>query len=69
MSVGGRLLSPIGFIEIGATARAATNVNSEPGSAVGVSAMHLFFGLILQQCVVSVSTISLVFVVGKRITR
>lgn len=69
MNVDGRWLKRIDSIETGATARAATSVNSDLGSAIGVDAVHLLSGQTLPQCVVNVSTISLVLVVGRRTTR
>lgn len=69
MNVDGRWLKRIDSIEIGATARAATSVNSDTGSAPVVGAARLFCGLMPLQCAASVSMTSLVLVVGRRPTR
>ena len=69
MNVGGRWLKHIVSIEIGATARAATSVNSDPGSALVVGSARLFCGLMPLQCAASVSMTGLVLVVRRRTTQ
>jgi hypothetical protein len=69
MNVDGGWLKRIASIEIDATAPAATSVNLDPESAIGVATMRLFFGQTLPQCVVNVSTVSHVLVVGRPTTQ